>query len=125
MLDFTSNLIRFKLSDSCGIPPLVKPKTALLQRRALGTPDRGGIPVAAWKEKVAILLHGVYQYEIASAVQLDRKYGVVMQRVAYGAQCTVDEAALFVEVASEADLDTRSRQHSQRRLRRGIAEIPR
>ena len=56
-------------------------------------------------------------------MQLDREYDVALQRLDDGANGAVEEAADLVEIASEADLDTRPRQHSQIRFRRRIARI--
>ena len=104
--------------------PLVKPETALRQRRALCSPNSRGIPIAAWQKDRPLFLHGIHEHQVASAMQLDNANGVAVQGLAYGASRAVDEPASLVEVRSEANLDTRSRQYSKGGLRRRVAEIP-
>ena len=106
------------------MPPLVKPETALRQRRALCSPNSRGIPVAAWQKDRTLFLHGIHEHHVASAMQLDSEYGIAVQRLADRASRTIDEPASLVDVPSEANLDTRSRQYSKGGLRRGVAEIP-
>ena len=57
-------------------------------------------------------------------MQLHCEYLVAPQGLADGADGTVDESPHPVDVASKADLDTWSRQHSQIGLRHEVAEIP-
>ena len=59
------------------------------------------MPVAAWEKNGAVLLHGVYQDQVASTVQLDTKHCVAAQGLAYGAHSTVHKAQSFVEVPRE------------------------
>ena len=80
------------LYDACMVPLLVEPETALLQGRTLCAANRGGMPVAAWEKNGAVLLHGVYQDQVASTVQLDNKHGVAAQGLAHGAHSTVHKA---------------------------------
>ena len=81
------------------VPLLVEPDTAVLQGRTLCAANRGGIPVAAWEDHGAVLLHGVYQDQVASTVQLDNKHGVAAQ--GFGAHSAVHKAPSFVEVPRE------------------------
>ena len=106
------------------MPLLVKPETALRQRRALCSPNSRGIPVAAWQKDRPLFLHGIHEHQVASTMQLDNKYGIAVQRLADRASRTIDEPASIVEVPSKADFDTRSRQYSKGGLRRRVAEIP-
>ena len=106
------------------VPLLVEPDTALLQGRTLCAPNRGSIPVAAWYEDGVVLLHGVYQDQVASTVQLHREYGVAVERLTYCTSRTIDESTLLVEVTGKSHLATRSSENPQRRLRSGIAQIP-
>ena len=60
-----------------------------------------------------VLLHGVDQYHVASALQPNSEYSVPKQRVAYNTDGPVDEAALLVEVPAEPDDDTGLRHNTQ------------
>ena len=103
---------------------LVKPDTARAQRCALSPANRGGVPIAAREEETPVFLHGIHQHQVASAVQLHDKHGVVAQRLTYGARGTVDESTLLIKVASPSHLDTWSGKYPKGRLGRWIAEIP-
>ena len=106
------------LYDACVVPLLVEPDTSLVQRRTLCASNRGGIPVAAWEEDGAVLLHGVYQDQVASTVQLDNKDGVAAQGLTYGAHSAVHKAPNLVDVPRESDDNTWPCKNPQRTLRR-------
>ena len=55
---------------TCRALPLVEEDTAKIDAETLRPPDRQTIPIAARQEALPVLLHRVYQYQVASAQQL-------------------------------------------------------
>ena len=72
---------------------------------SLGTPDRSGVPIAAWEESLPILFHGMHQYHITGRQEPDSEYPVAVQRLDTFGKGAIHEASALVEVTSKAVYD--------------------
>ena len=63
----------------------------------------------------------MHQHEVTSAQEARSEDAIAVQGLVDNRKRAVDEATLLVQVARQANYETRSRQYAQRRLRRRVA----
>ena len=104
----TDNICRCSKSKAtCRALLLVEEDTAKINTETLRPPDRQTIPAAARQEALPVLLHRVYQYQVAGAQQLHNEDTIAAQGLPYHAHGPVHKPPLLVKVAGEPDKDTR------------------
>ena len=96
-----------KSTATCRSLVLVEEDTTKIDAKTLRPPDRQTIPIAARQKALPLLLHRVYQYQVARAQKLHNEDTIAAQGLPYHAHGPVHKPPLLVKVAGEADKDTR------------------